>query len=120
MSEPTSQVIVPSRGHVYSAALDPTKGHEQGGTRPCLILSVDRFNHGKADLVIVVPITTRFKGIASHVRVGKGEAALEEESYIKCEEVRCISKMRLGRHWGAVKPETMAAVEKLVRVILGL
>ena len=37
--------------------LRPTRGREQDGTRPALVLLVDKFNHGPADLVIVVPIT---------------------------------------------------------------
>ena len=113
-------MIAPSRGDIYTATLDPTKGHEQSGTRPCLILSVNKFNHGPADLVVVLPITTRYKKIPSHVKVAKGEAKLGEDSYIKCEEVRCISKQRIGEYWGRVNPETMSAVEVHVRVILGL
>ena len=113
-------MIVPNRGDIWTAMLDPTKGHEQGGTRPCLILSVNKFNHGPADLVVVVPITSRYKKIASHVRVPAGEANLTEDSYIKCEEVRCISKQRLTTHWGPVAPGTMRTVEQLVKVILGL
>lgn len=113
-------MISPSRGDVYSAILDPTKGHEQGGTRPCLILSANKFNHSKAELVVIAPITTRYKGIPSHVRVAKGEAGLGEDSYIKCEEVRCIAKQRLSKFWGSVSPATMTDVEKFVRVILGL
>ena len=110
----------PRRGEVWSAQLDPVLGHEQGGTRPCLVLSVNRFNQGKADLVAVLPITSRFKGIASHVKVSAGEAALDADSYIKCEEVRCISKQRLTRRWGEVEAATMRSVEQFVRLILGL
>ena len=84
------------------------------------MLSVTRFNQGKAELVVVIPVTSRFKGIPSHVKVVAGEAGLSEDSYIKCEEVRCISKQRLTKRWGAAEPGTMAAVEKLVRLILGL
>jgi mRNA interferase MazF len=113
-------VIAPSRGDIYTVTLDPTKGHEQSGTRPCLILSVNKFNHGPADLVVVLPVTTRYKKIPSHVKVAKDEANLDEDSYVKCEEVRCISKQRIGKYWGHVKPETMGAVEMHVRVILGL
>jgi mRNA interferase MazF len=47
----------PSRGEVWDLNLDPTKGREQAGNRPALILSVNLFNHGAAELVVVVPIT---------------------------------------------------------------
>jgi mRNA interferase MazF len=85
-----------------------------------MVLSVNKFNHGPADLVVVVPITTRYKKIASHVHTPKGEAGLGEDSYIKCEEVRCVSKERFRDFSGRVEPGTIASVETLVRVILGL
>ncbi|MDX2212140.1 MAG: type II toxin-antitoxin system PemK/MazF family toxin [Oculatellaceae cyanobacterium bins.114] len=41
------------RGQVWLADLNPVKGHEQAGKRPCLIISVDLFNQGPAGLVVV-------------------------------------------------------------------
>jgi mRNA interferase MazF len=113
-------MIAPSRGDIYSVTLDPTKGHEQGGTRPCLVISANKFNHGPADLVVVIPITSRYKKIASHVQVRAGEAGLSDDSYIKCEEVRCVSKERFGRYWGSIRGPTLASVEQWVRVVLEL
>lgn len=45
------------RGDIYLASLDPTKGHEQQGTRPVLIVSPDRFN-SFTGAPVTVPITT--------------------------------------------------------------
>src|SRR5204862_2444879 len=53
----------PIRGEVWMLNFDPTRGHEQAGTRPALIISVDVFNAGPADLVIVLPITSRSKRV---------------------------------------------------------
>lgn len=113
-------MIAPNRGDIWSVTLDPTKGHEQSGTRPCMVISANKFNHGPADLAVVIPVTSRYKKIASHVKVVAGEAGLDEDSYIKCEEVRCVTKERFGRFWGRVTPNTIAAVEQWVRVVLGL
>lgn len=110
----------PSRGEVWLVSLDPTQGHEQGGTRPALIISVNKFNHGPAGLVVIAPMTTKDKRIASHVKVPKGEAGTTADCFVKCEEVRCVSKGRLKDYWGDVKNLTMEAVEQRVRVILGL
>ncbi|HEX9895749.1 MAG TPA: type II toxin-antitoxin system PemK/MazF family toxin [Gemmatimonadales bacterium] len=112
--------LIPFRGQVWLVNLDPTKGHEQGGTRPCLVVSANKFNHGRAELVVVVPITTRDKGILSHVKIPQGEGGLKDDSYIKCEEVRCISKSRLERPLNSVTPETMVAVEERIELILDL
>ena len=113
-------MVLPYRGEVWSVSLDPTQGHEQSGTRPCLVISTNKFNHGAAGLVVVVPITSRDKRIPSHVRIPKGEAALTEESFAKCEEVRCVSKERLSKRWGLVQPVTMSEVAQRVRIILEL
>ncbi len=46
----------PLRGEIWLADLNPTRGHEQSGRRPVIVLSEDLFNNGPADLVIVLPI----------------------------------------------------------------
>ncbi len=100
--------------------LDPTRGREQSGMRPALVLSVDKFNHGPADLVIVVPITKTKRSIPTHVMVPAGEAGLTFESYIKCEDLRSISKDRLVRHMGDVTYPRIESVQRYVRLLLGL
>ena len=50
--------VLPSRGEIWGADLNPVRGHKQAGVRPCLVVSTDAFNHGPAELVMVAPITT--------------------------------------------------------------
>jgi len=52
----------PSRGDVWDLNFDPTIGREQAGARPALIISVDVFNQGPAELVVAVPITRTQRG----------------------------------------------------------
>lgn len=59
----------PSRGEVWLVDLNPVRGHEQTGRRPSLVISVDGFNYGPAGLVVIIPITTKAKGIPFHVIV---------------------------------------------------
>ena len=110
----------PLRGEVWLVNLDPTKGREQAGNRPALIVSVDRFNSGAAELVIVCPITSKAKGIPIHVRVDPPEGGLSMVSFIKCEDVRSISKTRLLRSLGAVSIQTMVEVSNRLAVLLGI
>jgi mRNA interferase MazF len=110
----------PSRGEVWFLNLDPTKGREQAGNRPALVISVDAFNHGPADLVVVLPVTSKAKGIPLHVAVTPPEGGVQQLSFIKCEDVRSVSRSRLVERWGVVKPETMAAVEDRLRILMGL
>ena len=100
--------------------LSPTRGREQDGMRPALVLSVDKFNRGPAGLVIVVPMTKTLRRIPTHVPVPAGEAGLTFDSYVKCEDLRSISKDRLVRHLGDVTYPRIESVQKFVRLLLGL
>jgi mRNA-degrading endonuclease toxin of MazEF toxin-antitoxin module len=46
------------RGEIWEIDLDPRKGREQQGVRPCLIVSTDGLNRSRFGTVIVCPITT--------------------------------------------------------------
>jgi mRNA-degrading endonuclease toxin of MazEF toxin-antitoxin module len=46
------------RGEIWEVDLDPRKGREQAGIRPCLIVSNDGLNRSTFGTVIVCPITT--------------------------------------------------------------
>ena len=48
----------PLRGEIWMIDLDPKKGREQRGVRPCLILSTDALNRSDFGTVILCPITT--------------------------------------------------------------
>src|SRR4051794_20668127 len=103
---------LPSRGEVWMIDLsDPPKGHEQAGKPPALIVSGEKVNHRPADLVILVPISKTGKGIPTHVEVNPPEGGLTMRSFIKCEAIRSVSKIRLIKRLGVVKPPTIEAVE---------
>ena len=112
--------LTPRRGEVWYADLEPVRGREQGGRRPVLIVSVDGLNAGPADLVLAIAITTTERAIYWHVPVQPPEAGLRLASFIKCENVRSISKERLGRRLGEVSEATMAEVEDILRALLDL
>lgn len=110
----------PRRGEVWTVKLDPVLGHEQAGTRPALVVSVDLFNQGPAGLLVVLPITSKEKGIPFHVGVSPPEGGLDSRSFVKCEDVRSISKDRLWRKRGRVSAQTLAQVEDRLRILLAL
>ena len=110
----------PQRGEIWTVDLDPTRGHEQSGKRPALVVSASLFNQGPAGLVIVLPLTTRDKHIPSHIRITPPEGGLPAVSYIKCEDIRSVSTERLTRRWGEVSAATLAHVEDTMRILLEL
>jgi mRNA interferase MazF len=107
-----------SRGEIRGVDLNPVKGHEQGGQRPALIISVDGLNHGPAELVILIPLTTRDKGIPHHIEVLPPEGGLTQRSFIKCEDIRSVSKQRLAQRLGRISDETLQRVEEALSMLL--
>jgi mRNA interferase MazF len=84
------------------------------------VVSVDRFNHGPAELAVVIPITSRHKGIPLHVPLVPPEGGVKQECFIKCEDIRSVSSGRFSRRWGRVSSATMRAVEDRLRILMGL
>ncbi len=111
---------LPSRGEVWNVTLDPIVGHEQGGTRPCLVVSSDHLNHGGAGIVVIAPITRTRRPIALHVTIHAPEGGVTADGDIKIEHTRSVSINRLQRYRGAVGPQTMTEVERRLRLLLGL
>jgi mRNA interferase MazF len=114
----------PSHGEIWPADLGSGRGHEQAGQRPVLVVSDDAFNSGLAGLVMVVPLTSRVKkskNIPAHIPVQPPEGGLKTPSVILCDQLRTISKDRLGMAaWGVVSDATLTDVEKILRVLLRL
>jgi mRNA interferase MazF len=113
-------VSAPARGEVWLADLNPTRGHEQAGRRPVLVVSENLFNQGPAGLVIVLPMTTTIRGVPSHVPVSPPEGGVKIPTAILCEAVRSVSVERLVVRWGAAEARTMSVVEDRLRILLRL
>ena len=66
-----------NRGDIWLVNLDPVAGHEQGRTRPAIIVSANAFNNGPSQLVTVIPITSKAReGIPIHLHVKRGTGGL--------------------------------------------
>ena len=100
--------------------LEPVQGHEQGRTRPALVVSADALNHGASGMVTVVPITTRFRPIHSFLRLDVPEGGVSQTSYIICDQIRTISIERLGKRYGVVSAKTLSEVERRLKFLLDL
>ena len=100
--------------------MDPTIGHEQAGQRPALVVSVDQFNQGPAGLVIVVPLTSKGKGISLHVALDPPEGGVTMRSYVMPENIRSVSITRLDRRLGSISAERLDEVRERLRVLLDL
>ncbi len=109
------------RSEVWLVNLNPPgHGKEIHGERPALILSVDEINNCPADLIIILPLTTTPRNIPSHLKVNPPEGGVKKTSYIKCDQIRTISKDRLIKKLGIVSSGIMAEIEEVLRTILSL
>src|SRR5215467_14453064 len=97
----------PSRGDIWSITLDPTLGREQSGTRPALVISVDKFNHGPAGVIVILPITSKDKQQPIRALIKPPEGGLSRLGFVKCEEIRSLSRERLKRFNGTAPKQTM-------------
>ncbi len=105
-------------GHIWTVTLDPTVGNEQGGTRPCVVVSADRFNALPIQQAMVVPLTTRDRGLPHHVAVAD-DGGLRRPSWAMCEALRLVSTARFGRMVGIAGAQTLTAILDQLRLWLG-
>ena len=99
--------------------LDPVRGHEQAGTRPVVLLSVDGFNNSKVRLVFACPLTTKRKSVSMHVCVGT-DSGVNYASFAKPEDTRSLSIDRLVQKIGRVSAKELRQIQVLLKVILGV
>jgi len=84
------------RGDIYLVSLDPTRGHEQQGYRPVLIISPTEFNEA-TKLPVVLPITS---GGAFARRIGFTVpiTGIKTSGVVRCDQPRVLDlNARNGR-----------------------
>lgn len=110
----------PQRGEIWMADLNPTRGHEQSGRRPVLIISDNTFNSGMSGLIIILPITSTNRKIPVHIKITPPEGGLKNESFILCDAIRSISKERLINTLGSINDKSLEKIEKILKILLVL
>jgi mRNA interferase MazF len=109
------------RGQVWYADLDPVRGHEQAGDRPCVIVSFDPYDRDpRGSLVVILPITRTRRGAPLHVPLDPPDGGLTALSVVLCDHIRSISKERVRQFSGILSEETMAIVDDRLRILLQL
>ncbi|ROS79147.1 type II toxin-antitoxin system PemK/MazF family toxin [Cellulomonas sp. PhB143] len=107
------------RGTVCWAELDPTRGREQSGRRPVLVVAGRQYLETVTTLVIVVPVTGVERGWSNHVRL-HGPHGLGRPSWAMTEQPRTLSRARLVGAAGLVDAATLHAVDRRLRDFLAL
>ena len=116
------------RGEIYFVDLDPTKGREQRGRRPVLVVSVDAIN--AQPLVVTVVVGTDAKNVSRdypvNVRLSADETGLPRDTVFLCFQIRSLDPSRFQYSTGAPRPvgmlssERMQTVDEALRSVLRL
>ena len=77
---------IPEQGDIVYLNLEPTKGHEQSGIRPAVVISNNVFNKN-TKMAIVCPITSNDKEFPTHYKL---EDTTKIHGSVLCEHIRSI------------------------------
>jgi mRNA interferase MazF len=106
------------RGDIWWADLDPTRGREQSGRRPVLVLSRDVFND-RSGTVIAVALTSQEPTAGFPLTLELSEATLPKKSWVKVSQIRTLSVLRLNARVGQASAEELQAVIEGLYEIIG-
>ena len=100
---------------VYLADLDPARGREIAKTRPVVVVSQDDMNRF-LDTVVVCPLTSK---LHPRWRSRIQTACAGRRAEIAVDQIRTISKERLGRRLDELEPAAAAQLRRLITEMYG-
>ena len=72
-------------------------GHEEGGVRPAVVVGSAAHCRFPIGMAIVVPQTTRDRGLDHHVRIDSPQSGLTRPSWARTEDITAVSTQRFRR-----------------------
>ncbi len=106
------------RGEIRWADLNPVRGHEQGGTRPIIILSHDIFNE-RSGTVIAMAITSQRQRAGFPLTLELEANSLPKRSWVKISQIRTLSVERIGELIEMLPPERLGQLIEGLDEIIG-
>ena len=106
------------RGEIRWADLNPVRGHEQGGTRPVVIISQDVFNE-RSGTVIVMALTSQAQRAGFPLTLDLKSVNLPKRSWVKISQIRTLSVERIGDVIETLSPEKMNQLIEGLNEIVG-
>ncbi len=119
----------PLRGEIWEINLNPRKGREQKGTRPCVVVSTDSLNRSNFGTIIVCPITTRQRPsfqwrpglVPEDLRIADA-TWVAEPNWVETDQIVTVdSAERAIRHLATVaNPAKLSEIDNSLRLLLAL
>jgi mRNA interferase MazF len=106
------------RGDVVWADRNPSRGHEQAGMRPVVVLSHDIFNE-RSGTVIAMAVTSQPQHASFPLTMELGKVRLTKRSWVKISQIRTLSVERLGTKLGRLTPEELDRLVDALNEIVG-
>lgn len=108
---------VPRRGEIWLTALGAARKGELGKNRPAIIMSSHEMLVGGEELVVAVPLSSSRTSSTLRPSI-PATAGIDADSAAVPRAVRGVARSRLLRRIGEVDRETLAAVERALKLIL--
>jgi len=78
-------MVKPKQGDIIKLNLDPTKGHEQAGYRPALVINNASFSKASS-MIVICPITNTDRDSLLHVPL-EGSATT---GFVMCDQIKAV------------------------------
>ncbi len=106
---------VPDSGDIVWVDLNPTKGHEQKGKRPAVVISPKLYNL-KSNLAILCPITSHPKGYPFEVSC----LVKREPSVVLADQIKMVDwKARKIKFIEKFDPSAFSKLKEKITVLIG-
>ena len=100
------------QGEIWFANFNPTKGSEQSGFRPLVIISGNMLNE-HLQVVITCPLTTKIKNYKGNVVLKPNDQnKLTQASEVLIFHIRSVSKERLVRKIGDISEGELTTLKQ--------
>ncbi|HXK35121.1 MAG TPA: type II toxin-antitoxin system PemK/MazF family toxin [Candidatus Paceibacterota bacterium] len=76
---------IPSQGDIIWLSFNPTRGHEEAGFRPALVISRTEYNT-RSGMMLCCPITSKSKGYKVHIPL----TGIAVKGFVLCDQARSI------------------------------
>ncbi len=104
----------PDQGDIVWLSLNPTKGHEQSGRRPVVVLTKKEYNK-TTGCFLMCPLTTKKKGYMTEVSCEIGD----KNAVILSDQIRCVDfTLRKAEYITTVPTEILSEVKAKIHALI--